>query len=76
MFSKSKDEVLETYRIVKCGNDLLDESTKKEFIGFRTTNVGFEGLIENPERFKKTFGNEVIIERPTLEDIMFYSVRR
>lgn len=76
VFSKSKDEVLESYGVVKGGKDLLDGDTRKEFIGIRETNVGFEGLAENPQRLKKIFGNEILIERPTLEDIMVYSVRR
>ncbi len=75
VFSKSKDEILESYRIIKGGNNLLDRDTRKEFISIRETKVGFEGLAENPQKLKRLFGNEVIIERPTLEDIMVYSVR-
>ena len=76
VFSKSKDEVLESYGVVKGGNNLLDRDTRKEFLGLRETKVGFEGLVENPQRLKKLFGSEILIERPTLEDIMIYSVRR
>lgn len=75
IFSKPKDEILESYAIIKGGNSLLDKDTRKEFIGIRQTNVGFEGLTENSQKLKKLFGNEVIIERPSLEDIMVYSVR-
>ncbi len=75
VFSKSKDEVLESYGVIKGGKDLLDRDTRKEFISIRETNVGFEGLAENPQRLKRLFGNEVLIEKPTLEDIMVYSVR-
>lgn len=75
VFSKSKDEVLESYGVIKGGKDLLDRDTRKEFISLRETNVGFEGLAENPQRLKRLFGNEVLIEKPTLEDIMVYSVR-
>lgn len=75
VFSKSKDEILESYRIIKGGNNLLDMDTRKEFIGLRETKVGFEGLVDNPQKLKRLFGNDVIIERPTLEDIMVYSVR-
>lgn len=75
VFSKSKDEVLESYGVIKGGKDLLDRDTRKEFISIRETNVGFEGLAENPQKLKRLFGNEVLIEKPTLEDIMVYSVR-
>ncbi|MBU5312889.1 ABC transporter ATP-binding protein [Tissierella carlieri] len=76
VFSKSKDEILESYGVIKGGKNLLDRDTRKEFIGLRETNVGFEGLAENPQRLKKLFGSEILIEKPTLEDIMVYSVRR
>ncbi len=75
VFSKSKDEILESYGIIKGGNNLLDTDTRKEFIGLRETKVGFEGLVDNSQKLKRLFGNDVIIERPTLEDIMVYSVR-
>lgn len=75
VFSKSKDEILESYAMIKGGNDLLDNDIRKEFIGIRQTNIGFEGLTENPEKLRKLFRDEIIIERPTLEDIMVYSVR-
>ncbi|MDR7855430.1 ABC transporter ATP-binding protein [Tissierella sp.] len=76
VFSKSKDEALESYAIVKGGNNLLDKDTRKEFLGIRETNVGFEGLIANSQKIKAIFGNQALIERPSLEDIMVYSVRR
>lgn len=75
VFSNPKDEVLETYGIVKGTTSLLDRDTRKEFLGLRETKVGFEGLTENPDKFRRKYGNEVIIEKPSLEDIMVYSVR-
>ncbi|WP_333638111.1 ABC transporter ATP-binding protein [Tissierella praeacuta] len=75
VFSRGKDEILESYGIVKGGNNLLNKDIRKEFIGLRETKVGFEGLVDNPQKLKRLFGSEVIIERPTLEDIMVYSVR-
>ena len=75
VFSKPKDEVLETYAIVKGGTNLLDRDNRKGFIGLRETKVGFEGLVDNPDEIKKQFGDSVLIEKSTLEDIMVYSVR-
>lgn len=76
VFSKSKDEILESYGMVKGGKDLLNLNTRKEFLGIRETNVGFEGLTEDVENVRKLFGDSVIIEQATLEDIMVYTVRR
>ena len=76
VFSKTKDKVLESYGIVKGGNDLLNSQTRKEFLGIRETNVGFEALTKNQNKIRRLFKDKVIIEKPSLEDIMFYNVRR
>jgi len=76
VFSKPKDDVLQNYGIVKGGLDILDGNIRKEFIGIRETKVGFEALTDNMDKTRKMFGNKVLIERATLEDIMVYSVRR
>lgn len=76
VFSRPKDEILDNYAMVKGGTDLLNSDTRNQFIGLRETSVGFEGLTDNIDNIKKIFKDEVLIERATLEDIMFYIVRR
>ena len=74
VFSQPKDKVLEDYAIIKGKNELLDSDIRKEFISIRENSFGFEGLT-NSNNVKKLFNGEVIIERPSLEDIMVYTVR-
>lgn len=75
VFSQPKDKVLEDYAIIKGKKELLDSDIRKEFIAIRENSFGFEGLT-NSNNIKKLFNGEVIIERPSLEDIMVYTVRR
>ena len=75
IFSDEKDSIIESYGIVKGDNDLLDRDIEKEFIGVKKNKFGFEALTSNKEKTKKIFGNKVIIERPTIDDIMVYNVR-
>lgn len=75
IFSGEKDSIIESYGIVKGDNELLDRDIEKEFVGVKKSKFGFEGLTSNKEKTKKIFGNKVIIERPTIDDIMVYSVR-
>lgn len=75
VFSESKDKILEDYAIVKGKNELLDSDIRKEFISLRENSFGFEGLTNNTHHIRKLFNGEVIIERPTLEDILVYTVR-
>jgi ABC-2 type transport system ATP-binding protein len=76
VFSQAKDDILENYAIVKGGLDILDENTRKEFIGLRETRVGFEALTDNVNKIRNLFGDKVLIEKASLEDIMVYTVRR
>lgn len=76
VFSKPKYEVLESYAIVKGGLDILNKEIKDKFIGVRETSVGFEGLTDKVENIERLFKDEVLIEKATLEDIMFYTVKK
>lgn len=76
VFSEIKDKILESYVIVKGGNELLNSKSRKEFIGIRETNIGFEALTNSKDNIKRIFKDKVIIEKPSLEDIMFYTIRR
>ncbi|MEW8972972.1 MAG: ABC transporter ATP-binding protein [Tissierellaceae bacterium] len=75
VFSKTKDEVFDSYRVIKGGNEQLSSEIKDKFIGIRNTNVGFEGLVEEQDGIAELFQGDIIIEKPTLEDIMFYNIR-
>ncbi|MBM7715416.1 ABC transporter ATP-binding protein [Siminovitchia sp. FSL H7-0308] len=73
IFTKEMYQIEEQYAIVKGSLDLLDADTEKEFISIRKTESGFEALTEHKERVMNIFGEEAIIEKPTLEDIMYYT---
>lgn len=76
VFSKEKDLLLESYGLVKGGNRDLSAQLKKKLLGLRKTSVGFEGLTKDKTAIKDLLGERVLIERPSIEDIMFYTVRR
>ncbi|WP_307893146.1 ABC transporter ATP-binding protein [Bacillus swezeyi] len=73
IFTKDFYEIEEEYAIVKGGMELLDRETEQEFIAVRKSTHGFEALAANKPRIKDIFGEMVLIEKPTLEDIMFYT---
>ena len=76
VFSKEKDLLLESYAVVKGGNKDLTPELEKGLLGFRKTSFGFEGLTDDKSRIRDLTGENIIIEKPSLEDIMFYTVRR
>lgn len=75
VFSCSKDEILENWGVVKGGNDLLNEETRSLFEGFRMSEYGFEGLTSNTREIRDHFPSGVVVERASLEDIMFFMVK-
>lgn len=75
VFNEAKDDVLNRYAIVKGGQELLDADIRKEFVGIRETSVGFEGLVDNKFTAKQLFGSYVVMDKPSLEDIMYFTVK-
>jgi len=75
VLSSTKDDILEKYGVVKGANDMLDEETKSLFIGIKTNKFGFEGLVRDKEKVHRHFKERAIVEKPTLEDIMLYTMR-
>lgn len=75
VFSESREEVNDRYKIIKGSPSLLDDEMKKSFIGMRISNVGFEGLVKQCDPIMEQLASQAIIERPTLDQIMIYSVK-
>ncbi|SFI48831.1 MULTISPECIES: ABC transporter ATP-binding protein [unclassified Bacillus (in: firmicutes)] len=75
VFTGEKDELLENYTIVKGSNDLLDKEGKELFIGLRKNKYGFEGLARDKQAVVDWFGQEVVLEKPTIDDIIVYTAK-
>ncbi|MED3922728.1 ABC transporter ATP-binding protein [Priestia aryabhattai] len=68
-----KDSVIDSYFVLKGpASKSQDPIIQKLIIGMRSTDTGFEGLIkrENLEGLGVT--SEFVLEKPNLEDILFY----
>lgn len=75
VLAQNKDDLLHTYGIVKGGSNLLDEGSHQHFIGIRENQFGFEGLTKDASYIRQRFGEKVVIEKPTLDDIMLYYIK-
>lgn len=76
ILSKTKDELLEEYCIVKGNNQQLNTSNLGNFIGLKQNHFGFEALCRDKKEIMKQLGDTIMIEKPTLEDIMVFYTRR
>jgi ABC-2 type transport system ATP-binding protein len=72
----TKDEIIERYGLVKGPKEILAEHSGEDFIGIRENRFGFEALTKDKEAVKKHYGDRIIIEKPSLEDVMLYFTRR
>lgn len=71
----TKDNILENHIIVKGKKELLEDETKEIFISIDENNFGFEGLVNNKNKAYEIFGEEVLYDKPNLEDILIYYTR-
>jgi len=72
VFNHSGHDLVGNYALVKGGLDLLDRDTEKAFVGVHRASTGFEALTKDRRTVSETFGDSVVIERASLEDIMYY----
>lgn len=76
VLSEEKDKLLESHSVVKGKIELLDNETKKAFVSIKESEFGFTGLIKDKSIAYEIFGEEVVYNKPNLEDIMLYYTRR
>lgn len=76
VLSKTMDELLEEYCLVKGNKELLGKVEKGIFVGIKENSFGFEALSNRKKEVYRSLGESVLIEKPTLEDIMIYSITR
>ena len=76
ILSEPKDELLEKYAIVKGPSELLVPSSDDFFVGIKRSGYGFEALTSDRSAIRRTFGDKVILEKPTIEDLMLFYTRK
>jgi len=75
VFHESKERIFDRYAIVKANKELLDADVRRIFAGIRETSSGFEGLTGDRLEAERLFSGHAHIERPTLEEIMFFTAK-
>ncbi len=69
VFQEEKDVLLDNYRIVKGDAALLTDEMRKFFLNITENSFGFTGITNHTSDIQSLFPG-IIIERPTIEDIM------
>ena len=75
VFTTAKDSLLDTYGIVKGPRELLAGEKNSLFIGTKENQFGFEGLVKDRIKARDLLGGKAVIEKPSLEDLIYYILR-
>lgn len=74
LLSKTRDELLEKYGIVKCTESDFKKINSADFIRYKKSKYEYEVLIENKKEFNKKY-NINVIDKITLENLMIMMVK-
>lgn len=73
VFQEEKDILLDTYRIVKGDNRSFTADVRKLFLSVSKTDFGFTGITKQISEVR-SYIPDVMVERPTIEDIMLGNI--
>ncbi|MEN2768608.1 ABC transporter ATP-binding protein [Ornithinibacillus xuwenensis] len=76
LFQKSMAEIQEQFHVIKGNIEMIDDDTKKLFTGLQLTDIGFRALFEGDPALFEPFEDSIIIEKASLEDIMYFMTRK
>ena len=74
LLSKTCNELLEKYGIVKCTEAEFKKIDKKDYIRYKQTKYEYDVLIENKKEFSKKYSVNTI-DKITLEDLMLLMIK-
>lgn len=74
VFSKPKDELLESYGIIKCGAAQFDALDKQDIITYRKHDYEWQALVADRDMAHKKYPNAVIIPA-TIDEIMLLYIK-
>ena len=74
IFTKSKDELMENFGIVKCEEKDFNSLNKNDYVKYKKNKYEYDVLIANKSEFKRKY-NISVIDKPTIEDIMLIYIK-
>ncbi|SET52051.1 ABC-2 type transport system ATP-binding protein [Natronincola peptidivorans] len=67
--------IVENYRLVKASEEIIKKERNK-FLSYRCNSFGGEGLCKNWHSLQNEYPDKIVLEKPTIEDIMYYISKR
>ena len=75
VFQEEKDQLMDRYRIIKGSKGDLNENIRSLFLSIHETDFGFTGMTSHVSQIQELLPN-ILLERPTVEDIMLSYIER
>ncbi|HJC49638.1 MAG TPA: ABC transporter ATP-binding protein, partial [Candidatus Anaerostipes avistercoris] len=75
LLKEEKDILLDKFRKIKGDINWLNDSYKKLFLTLKVTDYGFTGITAHAREFENGI-KDIVVERPTLEEIMLAYIER
>ncbi|WP_445661473.1 ABC transporter ATP-binding protein [Bacillus sp. FSL K6-3431] len=75
IFSKETDAILEDYKLMRGPRELVDRINTLNIVGMKQTDIGFEALMKDFKKVDVELMENLVLLQPTLEDIMYYTVK-
>lgn len=72
ILSQTRDEVLEGHMLIKGGAELAQPALKDLLIGLQQGAMGCQALTRQPRQLQQQCRDAIMLEKPTLEDIMIH----
>ncbi len=69
----SIDELREEYALCRGPLEALSPDIEELFLGLSRSEIGFQGLTGDPATVRRELGEQTVMERPTIEDLMIYT---
>lgn len=74
VFSKSKDELIYKYGIIKCGAALFETIDKKDMIAYRKQDYEWQVLTSNKEAAQRKYP-KAVVDGATIDEIMLLYIK-
>ncbi len=74
VFCRSKDDLIYSYGILKCGPEMLAALDKRDALRVRRNTFGCEVLVADKEKARSRY-RDCVIDNVSLEDIMLFYVK-
>lgn len=74
IFSKTRDELLEKYGIVKCSEKDFLKIDKKDFVKYKKNRYEYDILVEDKVVFNQKYDVK-IVDKPSIEEIMLIQIK-